>query len=92
MRDRNRAWVIPFCAAAAFSGANNAAVAQDVRQIAASVVETLTKGPLVYLAYVEYPEEIHRLKRRRSTIRGRLGRMQAFVATRLELPALRVAT
>ncbi len=92
MRDRNRAWAIPFCASAIFFGANNMVVANGVRRIAASVLETLTKRPLAHLAYVKCPHENHWLERRRGAFRGWLGRVQAFVATCIDLPALRVAT
>lgn len=63
-------------------------MAQDVEQLAATVVGSATNHRPVY---VGFPGDVRLLKRYRTTNRDKQERMQAVFAPHLELPALSAA-
>ncbi len=70
-----------------FQGLRDASVPPRQSELWVQKLKELGKGDLI--DFVEYPDEVHSLRRYKATVRDRLSRMQDFLADHLNLPALK---
>jgi dipeptidyl aminopeptidase/acylaminoacyl peptidase len=70
-----------------FQGLRDASVPPRQSQVWVDRMRELNKEDLI--DYVEFPNEVHSLRRYKATVRERITRMQEFFAEHLDLPGLR---